>query len=316
MQTFDFTTSLNRTDTGSLKWDKYKGTHILPLWVADMDFVSPEPVLQALRERVEHGVFGYTKPYPSVEDAFLSYLKRAHDMVVDASQLVWLPGLVPALNVAARACGQPTDAVMTATPVYPPFLSSPENQEKTLITNDLIYVDGRYTFDFEAMERSVTAETRMYILCNPHNPVGRVFSREELLQLADFCVKHDLWLVSDEIHCDLILDADLEHVAAGTLDHPIREKLISLFAPSKTYNLPGLACSIAVIEDRKTRSAFQKAARGMITEVNCFGYAGCEAAYNHGEPWRQELLKILRSNRDLIYQTLISQEDKVRLRPM
>ncbi|MEM9026108.1 MAG: aminotransferase class I/II-fold pyridoxal phosphate-dependent enzyme [Verrucomicrobiota bacterium] len=271
METFDFETPLSRLDTGSLKWEKYKDRDILPLWVADMDFRSPQKVLDALHKRVDHGIFGYTKPYDSVEAAVINYLADSHGLRIEGSSLVWLPGLVPALNVAARACGQPQDAVMTSTPVYPPFLTSPTNQLKTLVTDSLIYVDGRYTFDFDAMEQSVTPETRMFILCNPHNPVGRVFSRDELVRLADFCTKHDLWLVSDEIHCDLLLDEDVQHVAMGTLDHPIREKLISLFAPSKTYNLPGLACSIAVIEDPKTRLAFQRAARGMITEVNCFG---------------------------------------------
>ncbi|MGB0371335.1 MAG: MalY/PatB family protein [Opitutales bacterium] len=316
METFDFETPVSRLNTGSLKWEKYRDKDILPLWVADMDFKSPKPVLDALSARVDHGVYGYTQPYASVESAVINYLDRSHGMKVERSSLVWLPGLVPALNVAARACGEPKDAVMTSTPVYPPFLTSPENQLKTLITNALIYVDGKYTFDFEAMEQSITPETRMFILCNPHNPVGRAFSKEELLQLADFCVKHDLWLVSDEIHCDLLLDEGLTHVAAGTLDHPIREKLISLFAPSKTYNLPGLACSVAVIEDKKTRLAFQRAARGMITEVNCFGYAGCQAAYDHGEPWRQALLKTLRGNRDLLYTSLEPYKDRISMRPM
>ncbi|MEM7672307.1 MAG: PatB family C-S lyase [Verrucomicrobiota bacterium] len=316
METFDFETPLSRLNTGSLKWEKYKDRDILPLWVADMDFKSPQKVLDALYKRVDHGIFGYTKPYDSVEAAVINYLADSHGFRVERSSLVWLPGLVPALNVAARACGQPQDAVMTSTPVYPPFLTSPTNQLKTLVTDSLKYVDGRYTFDFDAMERSITPETRMFILCNPHNPVGRVFSRDELIRLADFCTQHGLWLVSDEIHCDLLLNEDVKHVAMGTLDHPIREKLISLFAPSKTYNLPGLACSIAVIEDPKTRLAFQRAARGMITEVNCFGYAGCEAAYSYGEPWRQALLKTLRKNRDTLYSALETQEDKVTLRPM
>jgi cystathionine beta-lyase len=295
---FDFSSCPDRRDTGSLKWQKYADRDILPMWVADMDFASPEPVRQALRERVEHGVYGYTVPYPGVEGAVIDYMARAHGLTVEPEWIVWMPGLVPALNTASRAFEKPGDGVLTNTPVYPPFLTAPEWQDKELLAVPLKVVGDRYTFDFAAMEAAVNERTRLFILCNPHNPVGRAWSREELMELLDFCRRHDLIVVSDEIHCDLILDPDKAHHTFLSLDPWARDHSLTLMAPSKTYNVPGLSCSFIIIPNTRLRARFKQASRGMITEVNCLGYAGCEAAYRHGESWRQALLEVLRSNRD------------------
>ncbi|MFO7725557.1 MAG: PatB family C-S lyase [Oceanipulchritudo sp.] len=293
---FDFDSFPDRSNTGSLKWQKYHGRDILPMWVADMDFRSPEPVREALRERVEHGVYGYTVPYPGVENAVIEYMKEVHRLEIESEWIVWMPGLVPALNAASRAFESPGDSVMTNTPVYPPFLSAPEWQDKELLAVPLKVAGDRYTFDFEAMEAAVNERTRLFILCNPHNPVGRAWSREELLELLAFCRRHDLIVVSDEIHCDLILDPDLPHHTFLSLDPWARDHSLTLMAPSKTYNVPGLACSFIIVPDKGLRRRFQQASRGLITEVNCLGYAGCEAAYRHGEPWRRALLEVLRKN--------------------
>jgi len=296
----DFESRIDRSGTGSLKWDKYQGRDILPLWVADMDFRSPPCVDEALRARIDHGVYGYTIPYTEVEDAVLDYLKRDHGVVAEREWLVWMPGLVPALNTAARAFAEPGESVMTCSPVYPPFLSAPEWQGRELIEVPLAEHNGRFSFDFAAMERAVRPGTRFFILCNPHNPVGRVYTRAELDELAAFCQRHDLVLVSDEIHCDLILDARCRHIPALALDSPVAARSVTLMAPSKTYNLPGLACSFIIIPDAGLRNRFKRAARGMITEVNAFGYAACAAAYRGGAPWLRDLLEVLRANRDLL----------------
>ncbi|WP_309398286.1 MalY/PatB family protein [Cerasicoccus maritimus] len=297
---YDFTSILDRSNTGSLKWDKYAGSDVLPLWVADMDFVSAPEVLGALTDRVNHGVMGYTKPFAEVVDSVLGYLSRVHGYEAKAEWLHWLPGVVPALNVAARAYGEPGDAILTCTPVYPPFLSCGPWQGKECITSHLKLTDGEWTFDFEDLEAKVTPKTRTFILCNPHNPVGRVYRDDELLALVDFCKRHDLILISDEIHCDLLYDGK-KHRMTATLSDEIDDMTVTLNAPSKTYNIPGLACSFAVIKNPELRAKFQRAARGFITEVNPFGYAGCAAAYNHGEPWRQALIEQLTSNRDYLY---------------
>lgn len=316
MTSYNFTEFPDRRGTGSLKWSKYAERDVLPMWVADMDFEAAPEVVAALRERVEHGIFGYTLPTAGVETAVLEYLERAHGLRAKKEWLVWMPGLVPALNAASRAFEKPGDAVMTCTPVYPPFLTAPAWQEKTLQAIPLGCEGGRSRFDFEAMEAAVTERTRMFILCNPHNPVGRAYSLEELRQLVDFCRRHELVLVSDEIHCDLLLDPAVRHHTILQVDEWAWENSLTLMAPSKTYNIPGLACSFMVIPNARLRQRMQASSRGMITELNCFAYAGCEAAYRHGEEWRQALLAVLRSNYERVREYVGSSLPGVEMAPM
>lgn len=298
---YDFDTQPDRAGTGALKWEKYAGRDVLPLWVADMDFRCAPEILQALDARTAHGVFGYTLPYSAVVDAVLGYLERVHGFAAKAEWLVWLPGVVPALNVAARAYGEPGDALITCTPVYPPFLSCGPWQGKELVASPLQYRDGEWTFDFEDMERRITPRVKTFILCSPHNPVGRVYRADELRALVAFCERHDLVLISDEIHCDLIYPGQ-RHTMTATLGEEIAQRVVTLNAPSKTYNIPGLSCAYAVIPNPKLRTAFQQAARGFITEVNAYGYTGCAAAYREGEPWRRALMETLTANRDYLYE--------------
>lgn len=312
---FNFDSTTNRFHTGSLKWDKYAGSDIMPFWVADMDFASPPEVIDALHARAEHGVFGYTIPYDEVTAAVLTYLKNSHGLEAKPEWLVWVPGLVPALNLACRAVGKPGSGVMINTPVYPPFLTAPGFSDRTRISVPLACRNSRWDMDWEAMERAVTPETRMFILCNPHNPVGRVWRRDELERLVDLCERHDLMLVSDEIHCDLILD-DLKHIPTLSLGERAMRRTIAMYSPSKTYNLPGLCCSYVLIPDEKLRADFKRVARGIITEVNAFGYAGCAAAYKHGEPWRKELIAYLRGNRDVVYDFVRAHLPGIVMHPM
>ncbi len=300
---FDFDQPIDRAASDSQKWQKYAGRAILPLWVADMDFAAPPAVLDALHARVAHGVLGYSKPMPSLNEATLAYCARRYGWSVDPAWLVWLPGLVTGLNVAARALGEDGDEVLCATPVYPPFMSSPVNQRRRTVAVPMALEGGRWVMDVTALERAVTPRSRALFLCSPHNPVGRAFSRAELSAIADFCVRHDLVLVSDEIHCDLVLD-DLAHVPTATLSPEIAARSITLMAPSKTYNVPGLGCSLAIIPDAKLRAAFARAAAGIVPDANVLGLVACEAAFRHGEPWRQQLLAYLRGNRDVIEQTV------------
>lgn len=315
LSNYDFETCIDRRDTGSLKWEKYAGRDVLPLWVADMDFVCAPEILDALQERLNHGVLGYTIATRDAEDAALAYLKRAHGYEARREWLVWMHGMVPGLNVAARAFGSAGDAVLTCTPVYPPFLSAPAWQDRECQTSPLIYQDGRWTFDFEDLARKVTPKTRCFFLCSPHNPVGRVFDEDEIRRIATFCLERDIVLLSDEIHCDLLLD-EVKHTCTATLSPEIEDNTITFMAPSKTWNVPGLACAFAVIKNPTIRQQFRQAARGFVTEVNAFGYAGLTAAYNHGEPWRQALLQRLRANRDLVYRTLGEHLPEIKLLPM
>lgn len=314
---YNFDTCPDRNGYGSLKWDKYKGRDILPLWVADMDFTSAPEIIAALQQRLDHGIYGYTVPYEAPVQAVLNYLDRQHGYSAKAHWLNFLPGLVPAINLCCHAFVAKDESVMTATPVYPPFLGAPDYANRELIKVPLcLDSTDQWTLDFDAMEAAVKPNTKLFILCSPHNPVGRVYTKEELTQLGNFCEKHDLILISDEIHCDLVFDASAKHIVTAKLSETLAARTVTLMAPSKTYNLPGLACAFSVIEDSKLRLQFQKTIRGIITEVNCFGYAGCEAAYNHGEPWRQQLIQYLRGNYELISKFLKEQIPAITFRPM
>ena len=314
---YNFDSCPDRIGLGSLKCDKYKGRDILPLWVADMDFVTAPEILDALQQRLDHGVFGYTIPHEAPIEAVINYLNREHDYSAKASWLNFLPGLVPAINLCCHAFTEPGDSLMTATPVYPPFISAPDYAERELIKVPLcLDSQDRWTLDIDAMEAAIQTHTKIFVLCSPHNPVGRVFSKEELTTLGDFCERHDLILISDEIHCDLVFDAEAKHTLTATLNEQIADRTVTLMAPSKTYNLPGLACAYSIIENTKLRAQFQKTIRGIITEVNCFGYAGITAAFDHGEPWRQALLTYLRNNYNFIYDFIHKEIPEITFRPM
>jgi cystathionine beta-lyase len=298
--TFDFDTVPVRLGTDSQKWQKYAGRDILPLWVADMDFKSPPAIIEALHRRVEHGIFGYARPVKSTVDAVVTAMHSRYGWTIDPAWIVWLPGLVVGLNITAQAFAEAGDEVLTLTPVYPPFMSAPKNSARASVGVPFVLQDGRWTIDWAALERAVTPRTRLFYLCNPHNPLARVWRRDELVRLGEFCVRHNLVLCSDEIHCDLILDPALPHIPTGTLGDEIARRTITLMAPSKTYNVPGLGTSFAIIPDPALRARFVRATAGVVAEVTALGFTACEAAYRDSEPWRQGLLAYLRGNRDLL----------------
>ncbi|MBC8018086.1 MAG: putative C-S lyase [Verrucomicrobia bacterium] len=297
---FDFDTPTDRRGTASEKWDRYAGRDILPLWVADMDFRSPPAVIEALHRRVDHGVFGYTAPPHELIATVLEMLQREYGWQVPEEWLIWLPGLVCGLNVTCRAVGDPGDAVATFTPVYPPFFSAPRNADRELVGVPLLDAGGHWLMDLAALERAITPRTRLLLLCSPHNPVGRVWSREEQQALLELAERHDLVVCSDEIHAGLVLDESKRHVPFATLSADAAHRTVTLYAPSKTYNIPGLGCSFAVIPDDSLRRSFRRAMAGIVPHVNLLGYTATLAAYRDGEPWRQALLEYLRKNRDLV----------------
>ncbi len=297
---FDFDTPPDRRGTDSQKWQKYAGRDVLPLWVADMDFRSPPALVAALQARVEHGVFGYARPVQSTVDAFVGACAQRYGWTVDPAWLVWLPGLVVGLNVVTQACTAAGDEVLTLAPVYPPFLTTPRHSGRVSTQVAWTLNAGHWEIDWEALESAVTPRTKIFLLCNPHNPLARVWRRDELERLVEFCLRHGLVLCSDEIHCDLILDPALPHIPTATLSPEIAARTITLMAPSKTYNVPGLGTSLAIIPDAAMRAKFVRATAGIVAEVTGLGYTACEAAYRDCEPWRQELLATLRGNRDFL----------------
>ena len=299
-ESYDFDEIIDRRGTASEKWDKYRGRDIIPLWVADMDFRSPPAVIEALHERISHGVFGYTAAPEGLTRAVIDALLAEYGWQVRRDWITWLPGLVTGLNVCCRAVGAPQDEVITFTPVYPPFMSAPPLAERTLVKVPLQLSDGKWGLDLQALERAVTEKSRLLLLCSPHNPVGRVWTRQELESLAEFALRHDLVVCSDEIHAGLVLDQHLQHIPFATLSPEIDRRTITLMAPSKTFNVPGLGCSFAVISDDTLRRAFRKAMGRIVPHVNLLGFTAAEAAYRFGEEWRRQLLAYLRGNRDLV----------------
>ena len=297
---FDFDTPVERRATASLKWDKYEGRDVIPMWVADMDFRSPPAVLKALQQRVDYGVFGYTTASQELNDVVVTMLKNQYGWEIEAEWLVWLPGLVTGLNVVCRAVGEVGDDVMTAVPVYPPFLTAPGHFQRNLIKVPLEEKNNRWKFDFERLEEAITSKTRLFILCNPHNPVGRVYAREELETLAAICKKHDMLICSDEIHCGLILDREKPHIPTAILDPETAARTITLMAASKTFNLPGLGCAFAVIVDKDLRRRFKEAMAGIVPMVNTLGYTASRVAFEECGDWHDALLEYLRGNREIV----------------
>jgi cystathionine beta-lyase len=288
---------IDRRGGDSLKWNRYAGRDVLPLWVADMDFAAPPAIVRALEKRVAHGCFGYAEATPALLAAVLGHLQRAYGWQVEADWLVWLPGLVSGLNVACRAID---GDVLTATPIYPPFLSAPGLSGKALATAPLQQLAGRWLWDFAALQRALTPNSRLLLLCHPHNPVGRAWDDDELAQIAAFCNEHQLIVCSDEIHCQLLLDQQRRHRPLATIDADLAQRSITLMAPSKTYNIPGLACAFAVIPNTALRRRFTATMRGIVPHVNALGLAAMEAAYRDCDDWQQALLAVLRNNRDRV----------------
>lgn len=296
---YDFDRVIDRRRTESNKWHKYP-PDVLPLWVADMDFPSPEPVIRALRERVQHGVFGYGVEQPEFYEVLVDRLQKRYGWRVSHDAIVHLPGVIPGFNLAGRALAAPGDGLLLQTPVYPPILRAAGNCGLTREEAPLArQPDGRYVIDFDVFAAAIKERTRLFLLCNPHNPVGRVFERQELLRMAEICLARGLVICADEIHCDLVFPGH-QHLPIASLDPEIERRTITLMAGSKTFNLPGLKSSIAVIPNAALREKFVAAQVDLVKAVNVLGYTATLAAYRDGQPWLDELLRYLEANRDFV----------------
>ena len=298
--TYDFDRLVDRRRTDSSKWQKY-GPDVVPLWVADMDFQSPEPVIRALRDRVEHGVFGYLAlEQPEFHELFADRLLKRYGWRVSPDAVVIIPGVIPGFNVAGRILAAPGDGLILQTPVYPPILRAASSIGLTREEAPLARrADGRYEVDLDAFSTAIGERTRFFLLCNPHNPVGRVLTRDDLMSLAQICLRRGLAIVADEIHCELTLGGR-RHTPIASLDPEIADRTITLMAPSKTFNLAGLKCSVAVIPNAALREKFVSGRIDLVQTVNVFGYTAAFAAYRDGQPWLDELLRYLEANRDFV----------------
>ena len=296
----NFDEIIDRRETYSEKWEIYKGRDVIPMWVADMDFKSPFPVINALKKRVEHGVFGYTNEPDELFDAIVKRMEKLYNWKIEKKWIILLPGLVSGINAVSRAFGLKNDEIITTVPVYPPFLSAPENSGKKLTCVPMAEKNGRYSLDFDEIERAITPQTRLFILCSPHNPCGTLFTEEELAKLSEICAAGNVVVCSDEIHCDFILEENKHHIPLAGISNTAAQNTVTLMAPSKTYNIPGLGCSYAIIPSDEKREIFKKSNRGIMPHVNLMGLTAGIAALTKCDEWLEELIVYLRKNRDIV----------------
>ncbi len=299
-QKYDFTSVINRKNTDCFKWDLaskiFKNEEALPMWVADMDFASAPEIVKAIQTRASHPIYGYAARPDSFNNSLIAWAEKRHGFEIKNEWICFSPGIVPALAIAVLAYTAPGDKVMIQTPVYPPFFSVVRDQNRELVENSLVLENGRYSINFDDFEKKAASGVKMFLLCSPHNPAGRVWTREELLKMAEICLKYNIVIISDEIHSDIIFTGH-KHICMASLSQDISNKTVTLMSPSKTFNITGLAISSAIIADEKLRSPFKKITENLhIDQTNVFGVTAFTAAYAHGEPWLHELLTYLEGN--------------------
>jgi cystathionine beta-lyase len=299
MTPFDFDRIPARRDSDSNKWRKFP-PDVLPLWVADMDFASPPAVVAALRARVEHGFFGYLTEQPELREVVAERVTKRYGWRVTPEAVMPVPGVIAGFNLAIRALTTPGDGLLVQTPVYPPILRAAGNHGLTRDGHPLTRgADGRYTVDAHTFAGAIQPRTRAFLLCNPHNPVGRLFERRELEAMAETCLRRDLWIIADEIHGDLLFDGR-QHVPMATLAPEVEQRTITLLAPSKTFNVPGLKCAAAVVPNPALRERLTAAVSDLVPKLNVLGHTAAVAAYREGDAWLEALLRYLEANRDFL----------------
>ncbi|ARI76711.1 MalY/PatB family protein [Halobacillus mangrovi] len=311
---------ITRKGTRSVKWDMaeqlYQDKEVLPMWVADMDFKTPEAVMKALKERVDHGIFGYTIPDDLVKDHIGNWLKTRHNWDIDADWISYSPGVIPSLHMIIQSLTEIGDHILIQTPVYPPFYSVVKSHGRHVVKNPLTLNGGQYEIDFDDFEQKIKENhVTMFILCNPHNPVGRVWTKDELEKMSEICLKHNVTIVSDEIHADLVLGSHT-HIPIASLSEEANQNTITCLSPTKTFNLAGLQASYIVTANKKMKKALDKQFnnQGMFM-LNTLGITAMEAAYKHGADWLDELKEILESHRDYVMERFHEETNALKVIP-
>lgn len=310
-----FSQTIERRGTGSLKWDLPEMSGVLPMWVADMDFRAPECVINALHQEVDFGVFGYALPSPNVVESIIDWCKKRYQWDIKEEWLVFVPGLETALALCADSVGQPGDQVICLDPIYPPFYAGPRRMERKAVRIPLLKTSYGWEVNWIELEKALSMSScSLLLFCHPHNPTGKVFQQEELLRILQLCKDHDVAIVSDEVHCDLILD-DRPHTPMATLNTQIGANIMTLMAPNKTFNIAGLGGGYAICEDPKWRQSLGITMKGISPHPGAMAHVACKAAYTEGEPWRQELLAALRSNLSLLKKFISSHGERLSMVP-
>ncbi len=301
--TFNFDERIDRHHSDSAKWNKYP-ENVLPMWVADTDFRSPPCVIDALINRVQHGIFGYSSAPDSLAQVIVNHLKNAYGWEIKTEWIVFLPGIVSGLNLSVRAFTGPEQSSITPLPIYPPFRKAAKFAGRAQINTPLKNVAGRLVYNLPALEASLSGQERLLMLCNPQNPGGTVATRDELIALNDFARRHDLIVCSDEIHCDLILEPGLRHIPYASLSEDAARRSVTLMSTSKTFNIPGLGASWAIVPDAGLRQRFNTTRQGIVPSVNTLALVASEAALREGQNWLEALRAYLKGNRDRLAHAL------------
>ncbi|HPF50339.1 MAG TPA: PatB family C-S lyase [Draconibacterium sp.] len=304
MKKYDFDEIVPRKGTNSLKYDaleKFFGSpDILPLWVADMDFKTPDFIVNAIKERAAHEIYGYTFNPESYFEAIIGWMKRRHSWDIQKEWISFSPGVVAGLTIAVEAFSDPGDGVIVQPPVYFPFFDCVKGTGRTMIENPLMIENGRYTFDLEDLKSKITENTRLLLLCNPQNPGGMVWTQEELKALTDICMEHNIMIISDEIHSDLIYTGK-KHIPLASISEEVAQNCMICMAPSKTFNVAGLASSLVIIPNKRKFAAYErKLGVGHLGMGNIFGSVALEAAYANGDEWLDQMLTYLWENYQLL----------------
>jgi len=311
----DFDTVTSRKNTASVKWDKYRGQDILPFWVADMDFKVAEPIQKAIEERVSHGVFGYTIAPDGMSEAVIDHLKNEYQWQIEPEWIVWLPGVVTGLAVSCRAFCADGEDIIVNPPIYHHFYDAHEEGRHNVVKVPLARIDGRWTYDIPAMEAAFNSNTRLMMMCTPHNPTGTVFTPDELQAVADLCERHNVLMISDEIHCDLVIDKQAQHYPTGAACPDQMDRMVTIMSGSKTWNIAGLNCSFAIIKNEELRKQFNAAKQSIVSGVPPLAYTATLAAYRDAGQWRSELLDYLAANFEYI-QTELSGVEGLTVEPI
>ncbi|KAB8307914.1 putative C-S lyase [Erwinia endophytica] len=296
----NFDQRIDRRHSDSLKWQKYGDRDILPLWVADTDFRSPDCIINALKQRVEHGIFGYGSPPTELIDVVITRMADRYQWQVEPEWLVFLPGVVSGLNIAVRAFTAQDQGTIAPTPIYPPFRTAAKLAHRFQLNAQMRRQEQRWLMDLDALEPQLTGREKLLMLCNPHNPGGTVYRRNELENQLRFAQRHDLIVCSDEIHCDILLEPGVKHIPFASLSEDAQQRSVTLLSPSKTFNIAGLGASLAIIPDKGLRTRFNSVRQGIVPTVDILALVAATAAWKDGQPWLNQQLDYLRNNRDLL----------------
>ncbi len=294
---YNFDEIVPRRNTLSYKWDSAADGEVLPMWVADMDFRTAPAIVEALQKRVSHGIFGYTRVPDAYYDAVINWFGRRHGWKIRRERMIYTSGVVPALSAIIKALTVPGDKVVVQTPVYNCFFSSIRNNGCTLVSNPLVRVEDTWKMDFEDLEQKVSdPKVKLFLLCNPHNPAGRVWTQEELTRMGEICFRHDVMIISDEIHCELVFP-EYRYIPFASISEEFAARSVTCISPSKAFNMAGLQIANIVAPDEEVRRKIDKAINiNEVCDVNPFGVLATIAAYNEGEEWLVQLLDYLKGN--------------------